>query len=719
MLAGFLIVTAVVLPSLIFFTSYSSQTRDDRSQAKVETPSPITPSAKLAAAREVSSLNKDIKTFIQTKDRRGLEEKLAQRKTRIKKMMSEDPASALAQTLEGKKLRDQLPNELKNQVETETTVEGTLGVAILDDFKNKSVKYEYSVIKDDKTRVNIHFLKDASNIKPRSRVRTKGFVIDDQMLIPPSDKEVELISEDKKVLGESTPIKVAVILSHFQNPINPTGVPENVRQVTFTDPDSINTFFQETSAGKYHLEGEVYGEYALPYPDTACDYTNQAWRDSAKQLASQDGFNEANYDIIIHFIPYTFTCNFGGLALIGETPAGILIDGNYSKEVVSHEIGHVLGLGHANAFVCHNDAGQQVPISTNCQIGEYGDPFDVMGGNGFGMHHFSMYHKAKIHFSDSTNIQTVTSNGQFELTANAINSSALKTLYIPITSPSPNNESQGYYLEFRRNTGIFDQFDTQYNLDGVLIRKALNYSAQSDWVSAGSKLIDTTPEQNQPVFTNAALGVGQTFIDPFEGVKITTLGVNDTTANVKVEFIAKECARGTSTLFANPDRTFASPGESILYYFYLTNNDSTACGASDFNLDLIMPENLSTPTLHISQRINPGETIALSYYVLVNPTASPGTHFISQTYSQVQTGWTTNLNAVLEVNPAQPSPTQACIHPTGKQADFNNDGKVDLRDYSILVSEFLTSKSVYMADANCDHMVDLNDYSIFLSELLK
>lgn len=47
--------------------------------------------------------------------------------------------------------------------------------------------------------------------------------------------------------------------------------------------------------------------------------------------------------------------------------------------------------------------------------------------------------------------------------------------------------------------------------------------------------------------------------------------------------------------------------------------------------------------------------------------------------------------------------------------DVNNDGKVDLRDYSILSGEFLSRRAIFTADINCDSTVDMRDYSIMAS----
>lgn len=48
--------------------------------------------------------------------------------------------------------------------------------------------------------------------------------------------------------------------------------------------------------------------------------------------------------------------------------------------------------------------------------------------------------------------------------------------------------------------------------------------------------------------------------------------------------------------------------------------------------------------------------------------------------------------------------------------DLNRDGKVDMRDYSILSAEFLSRKTHFEADINCDNTVDMRDYSIMAAQ---
>lgn len=66
--------------------------------------------------------------------------------------------------------------------------------------------------------------------------------------------------------------------------------------------------------------------------------------------------------------------------------------------------------------------------------------------------------------------------------------------------------------------------------------------------------------------------------------------------------------------------------------------------------------------------------------------------------------------------PPSPTPSQS---PQFNQADINQDGIVDLTDYSILALQFLQTGLNLSADLNQDGIVDLTDYSILALNFLK
>jgi hypothetical protein len=180
-----------------------------------------------------------------------------------------------------------------------------------------------------------------------------------------------------------------------------------------------------------------------------------------------------------------------------------------------------------------------VPIGGTCTANEYGDPFDVMGS---GYRHVSAYHKEKLGFLESANVQTVTAAGTFDLAPLEQKATGLQVLRFPIAGTS-----DVYYVEYRQPFG-FDSFRTTDPVaNGVLIRRI---TIPSRGVLQ-TKLIDNVPGTTS--FTDAALGVGKTFTDGAAKVSFTLTARSATAATVQVAFDGpvippSACAAGEAEL---------------------------------------------------------------------------------------------------------------------------------------------------------------------------
>ena len=54
---------------------------------------------------------------------------------------------------------------------------------------------------------------------------------------------------------------------------------------------------------------------------------------------------------------------------------------------------------------------------------------------------------------------------------------------------------------------------------------------------------------------------------------------------------------------------------------------------------------------------------------------------------------------------------------SGILADLNDDGAVDISDYSLLASELMQSNNFLISDLNCDGIVDISDYSLLTNNI--
>ncbi len=91
---------------------------------------------------------------------------------------------------------------------------------------------------------------------------------------------------------------------------------------------------------------------------------------------------------------------------------GLWLNGGFSNDTIQHELGHNLGLYHANAWV---------PSQGDSPIGdgkheEYGDPYDNMGNySPYG--HFNVYFKNYLSWIPNTSVKSVSRTGTYRLKA--------------------------------------------------------------------------------------------------------------------------------------------------------------------------------------------------------------------------------------------------------------------------------------------------------------
>lgn len=329
---------------------------------------------------------------------------------------------------------------------------------------------------------------------------------------------------------------IAVVLINFTNLATQPYTKATVLNALTGSSTSAKTFLEEESKGRMTVTGDVFGWYTIPATTTGCDWTT--WHILGSNAATAAGVNLNAYTNVMFIWPNTSQCGFAGMAYVPG--AYTYLNGTISVQVMTHELGHNLGLSHANARNC-TVGGTRVTIASaaNCTTQTYADPFSTMGNNALRHNHGSQL--GELGWLEASEKVTGAPGNSYTLTP-YFGAAGVKLVRVP------RGDGSFFDLDVRTPYGSFDNFSAgSPAVTGVTIRVGLGTASPTN-TPKGTELLDTTPSTTD--LSDAPLLVGRTMTDPVSGISFTTMSVSSAGVVVRVRESVAPSAPGSLTAAA-------------------------------------------------------------------------------------------------------------------------------------------------------------------------
>ncbi len=443
---------------------------------------------------------------------------------------------------------------------------------------------------------------------------------------------------------------IAVLMVTFPG-VTPTVTQQQVYDVFFaTSGRSVDGFWKDASNGTTWATGDVFGWYTLDRTYT-CDEYNQM-RSAAIAAADVDVYFP-NYTRLFIIFPNPGSCGWAGLGTLGCPTLSSPGDGSFTAstswqlatymsnrdqgvKLSTHEGGHNLTLHHASS----RDFGAEAlgPLGTTGTLSEYGDVFSTMGSWNLG--HYAAPHKQRLTWlSSGSNILTVESSGTYNLQPYSQNPPGLKAL--KVRRGTGNNA--WLWVEYRQPVGSYD------SALGTQVFSGATIHFEDSATGTHTHLLDFTPETSS--WNDPALAATKSWTDPYSNVTISVVSATASALNVNVNFGAVPCVAANPTVSISPSNPSAQAGNNVNYTVNVTNNDSSGCSGSTFNLSSTLPSLWASSFAAGALTLNPGQTGSTTMTKTVPAGTPTGTFSVNATATRGANSGTGNANCTVVVPP--------------------------------------------------------------------
>jgi M6 family metalloprotease-like protein len=444
------------------------------------------------------------------------------------------------------------------------TIEGVFSITVLEDFDGKKSTEVYEVQTQDRKTYRINYTgKDLP--KPGSKVRIDLPVSDPRLTsapnqILPTSKTITTNSmyvvEQPTATGSSVGNRntFVLLLNYSSGPPPITDITKSAVQTFFSS--TFYQFFSENSYQKLNISSDVNGWVTHTLPDCSTETHTSILENAIQAIDLYFDVDLGNYTDLMIVSPKPCPAEYKGWATNGPrlifTEFGLRyipvswIDASFLYDMQNsflhasaHEFGHNIGASHANSYYCGRVAFSD---PSHCESLLTGDYWDMMGAN-YARMHFNGYRKYQLGWLDPGRYLTITSDGDYSIGPLETPEGTSPKLAVINVEPDLN-----IYIENRNPIG-FDTGIDPYILDGAYV-----YVGPRSLNSGDTHVIDTTPgsietdSNGNPTnfidFKDAALRLGETFVDQVHGISIQLLSNNplgDIKIRVKFNYFDNKC----------------------------------------------------------------------------------------------------------------------------------------------------------------------------------
>ncbi|MFP2958660.1 M6 family metalloprotease domain-containing protein [Myxococcus sp. 1LA] len=514
-------------------------------------------------------------------------------------------------------------------VSRQASWEGELEVVVVDPPVPAAAWEEYFV-KVGHQRRQVVFEKGApSGLRSGLQVKVHGREQGGQVVARGVDVDTHAASSlsTASACGVSGVQRSLVIMAEFPGMPRPGLTSQAVHDVFFSGTRrSLADYWSEVSEGRTTTTGDVVGWYALDRAYSCSE--GDAMRAAAVQAADADvDFTQYDRIFIVHPRPQA-GCSYAGQATVScgqvQTADGTVTAStswlvaesmrvhDSAVELVTHEAGHNLTLGHAST----RDFGTEA-LGLPGMLGvidEYGDVFSTMGRWNLG--HYAAPQKARIGWLDASTVAQVDGVGGTFTLAPVVASGGLKALKV---RRRPGSEDW-LWLEYRQPVGVYESTLGPQVFGGALVHYA-DAATQS-----GSHLLDFTPQTG--AWTDPALQPGTTWDDPYSGLSVTVQSATTAGLTVRIDYRQSACVRAPHEVQVSPLAPSAWPGGRPEFDVLLINRDSPSCGPSTFQLATLLPQGWGSDPVPAQTSVGASASVSLGLQTYVPYSTAPGTYAV-------------------------------------------------------------------------------------------